>query len=124
MPSYTQNHTYQDISLVLGETWTIFGTLNKDSSPLPVNESTQIQWRLANTKSLVLSLSLTSDISITDFPTAAYQVIVPVSQQINNKLNPGLYRYELSAILDDGTVSIQAEGACTLNSSLTFQYPN
>lgn len=123
MALVNQNHTYQDITLDLGETWTIQGTLNRDNSPLPIDSNTLVHFKVASQKAKILDLTLTNDIAILDQPTAAYRIVIPVSQQVSTTaLVPGIYNYELSATLGDGTVVLQAEGKAYVNSTLTYKF--
>ena len=123
MATYNRNHTYQDIFLNLGETWTIVGTLNRNNAPIVIDDTTTVIWKLANTKGLIMTVTLENDAAITDPTIAAYKIVVPVSQQLNTpNLNPGLYRYELSVKAGDTNTNIQAEGSCTLNTSLSYQF--
>lgn len=112
---------YTEITLNLGETWTIDATINhRDLTNL---DGCQIFWRFATNAKTVLEVKIGSGVTILDSNAKTCRIVVPTSLQVNKGVKFGNYFHELVIQLPDGSTSIQVEGPVTVKQTLSSKYP-
>ena len=84
-----------------------------------------VRFRLSDLARTVLLLDLTSPdgVAIIDAPAGKAVVEIDKARQQTATIQAGPYRYEIEAVLADGTPSIQAEGQLTVQPSLFAAFP-
>jgi hypothetical protein len=113
---------WQSGTFYIGETWVISGYV-RDSNGIIVDlTGATIQLRITLGNSVILDLATPADGAILQPPAAGgYMFEIAPDQQTSLVL--ATYRYEVRAMLGDGTVSVQNVGEITVIPSKFVNFP-
>ena len=112
--------TTQDVTLLLGDTWTLICTCHDANNNILAVDSAE--WRIASTQSLeYLGTVGTNNIFIAN--GGVVTVIVPPSDQATANIQPGSYTHELFITGNTAVGSIQVTGKAYVQDSLKHKYP-
>lgn len=111
--------TPQDVTLILGDTWTLICTCH-DNTGAAMNVASA-EWRLATTSNSVFKGTVASNnISIAN---NIVTVTVPPSDQATANIQPGTVQHELFVEGTSSVSSIQVTGKAIIHNSLKNKYP-
>jgi hypothetical protein len=113
---------WQSGAFYIGETWVISGYVRDASGIIVDLTGATIQLRITLSNSVIFDLETpTGGTILLPATMGAYQFEIAPSQQVGLTLTT--YRYEVRAILADGTISVQNVGEITIIPSKFVNFP-
>ncbi len=114
--------THTQLTLNLGETWTIECQLNFKGGRLVIPEDAVVEWTLADNTGVVIRRTNENGILVTNAQLGECTIIVPPSMQ--TALNSGKpYTHELAVLFSDNTIMIQSNGPAKLSATTKSRFP-